>query len=81
MAWFNTIFNRNLYKQNVINETLSNAVVESLWMPTVKTLNHAENTTAAQGIDSNSERFFGRLPSQGDWFSPPPNPPGNQSWH
>lgn len=26
-------------------------------------------------------RYYGALPSQGDWFAAPPNPPASQSWN
>lgn len=87
MATFSEWF-RGLYKQIVVNERLSNKIVVSLAAPTYRGFGHANladsndtipPTTADGSVGVASTRNYGSLPSQGDWFSPPWNPPGNQS--
>lgn len=62
---FFSIFDRNIFKERILNETLLNNIVAALARPTVQ--------TQRESIPfPNERRFFGRTVSQGDYFSPPP---------
>lgn len=43
--------------------------------------NRNRTPTPGQGSTAVDGRYYGALPSQGDWFSAPPNPPASQSWN
>lgn len=86
MAWYNALFNWGVYKQNRINEEIDRNL---LLAPQIEPYHFQANpypyqTTADQNtarlIPHDGIRYYGTLPSQGDWFSPPPNPAANQSW-
>lgn len=88
MGWSFAKWARGVYDQIVVNERLNNNTVRSLAANSLRGFGHANlpnsnnaipPTTAGGSVAPNSSRFYGRLPSQGDWFSPPYNPPGNQS--
>lgn len=86
MAWYNSLLRWNGYQQNTIQETLNPTLLPAPQLEPytdhsrpVPYLTSADESAIPVG--GNGTRFYGALPSQGDWYSPPPNPAAWQSWH
>lgn len=84
-TWINAILQwGHLDRQNYIGERLLDNVNIALFGGNQQgTLEGTHNLPQfAQTTDQSlgGRRIFAALPSQGNWFSPPPNPPADQSW-